>query len=65
MTKLAVFPEPPIRLSSPQETRNGLPKRSISGIRSVAGSMQGRRIVILTGAGISKESGLDTFRDPD
>lgn len=24
-----------------------------------------RRIVILTGAGISKESGLDTFRDPD
>ena len=27
--------------------------------------MQDRRIVILTGAGISKESGLDTFRDPD
>jgi NAD-dependent deacetylase len=27
--------------------------------------MQGRRIVILTGAGISKESGLDTFRDPE
>jgi len=25
----------------------------------------GARIVILTGAGISKESGLDTFRDPD
>ncbi|MCB9959618.1 MAG: NAD-dependent protein deacylase [Rhodospirillaceae bacterium] len=25
----------------------------------------GDRIVILTGAGISKESGLDTFRDPD
>ncbi len=24
-----------------------------------------RRIVVLTGAGISKESGLDTFRDPD
>ncbi len=24
-----------------------------------------RKIVILTGAGISKESGLDTFRDPD
>ena len=24
-----------------------------------------RRIVILTGAGISKESGLETFRDPD
>ena len=24
-----------------------------------------RRIVILTGAGVSKESGLDTFRDPD
>ncbi len=24
-----------------------------------------RRIVILTGAGISRESGLDTFRDPD
>src|SRR3546814_20755854 len=23
------------------------------------------RIVLLTGAGISKESGLDTFRDPD
>src|SRR3546814_20517689 len=27
--------------------------------------MESRRIVILTGAGISKESGLDTFRDPD
>ena len=27
--------------------------------------MDSRRIVILTGAGISKESGLDTFRDPD
>ena len=27
--------------------------------------MKSRRIVILTGAGISKESGLDTFRDPD
>lgn len=27
--------------------------------------MKDRRIVILTGAGISKESGLDTFRDPD
>jgi NAD-dependent deacetylase len=27
--------------------------------------MGNRRIVILTGAGISKESGLDTFRDPD
>lgn len=27
--------------------------------------MQSRRIVILTGAGISKESGLDTFRDPE
>lgn len=25
----------------------------------------GERIVVLTGAGISKESGLDTFRDPD
>lgn len=25
----------------------------------------GRKIVILTGAGISKESGLETFRDPD
>jgi NAD-dependent deacetylase len=25
----------------------------------------GTRIVVLTGAGISKESGLDTFRDPD
>ena len=24
-----------------------------------------RPIVILTGAGISKESGLETFRDPD
>ena len=24
-----------------------------------------RRIVVLTGAGISRESGLDTFRDPD
>jgi NAD-dependent deacetylase len=24
-----------------------------------------RSIVILTGAGISKESGLETFRDPD
>jgi NAD-dependent deacetylase len=27
--------------------------------------MESRRIVILTGAGISKESGLDTFRDPE
>jgi NAD-dependent deacetylase len=27
--------------------------------------MENRRIVILTGAGISKESGLDTFRDPE
>jgi NAD-dependent protein deacetylase/lipoamidase len=27
--------------------------------------MKDRHIVILTGAGISKESGLDTFRDPD
>jgi NAD-dependent deacetylase len=27
--------------------------------------MEDRRIVILTGAGISKESGLDTFRDPE
>ncbi|MDR3439553.1 NAD-dependent deacylase [Telmatospirillum sp.] len=27
--------------------------------------MSGRSIVILTGAGISKESGLDTFRDAD
>jgi len=27
--------------------------------------MKDRRIVILTGAGISKESGLDTFRDAD
>ena len=27
--------------------------------------MENQRIVILTGAGISKESGLDTFRDPD
>ncbi len=27
--------------------------------------MDSRRIVILTGAGVSKESGLDTFRDPD
>ncbi|MEQ8357172.1 MAG: NAD-dependent deacylase [Kiloniellaceae bacterium] len=27
--------------------------------------MDPQRIVILTGAGISKESGLDTFRDPD
>lgn len=27
--------------------------------------MEQQRIVILTGAGISKESGLDTFRDPD
>jgi NAD-dependent protein deacetylase/lipoamidase len=27
--------------------------------------MESRSIVILTGAGISKESGLDTFRDPD
>jgi len=27
--------------------------------------MESRRIVILTGAGISKESGLDTFRDAD
>lgn len=27
--------------------------------------MESRRIVILTGAGISKESGLDTFRDTD
>ena len=27
--------------------------------------MEDRRIVILTGAGISKESGLDTFRDAD
>src|SRR3546814_15030268 len=27
--------------------------------------MESRRIVILTGAGISKESGLDTFRDQD
>ncbi|WP_299400318.1 Sir2 family NAD+-dependent deacetylase [Pelagibius sp.] len=27
--------------------------------------MEERRIVILTGAGISKESGLETFRDPD
>ncbi len=25
----------------------------------------GRRIVVLTGAGISKESGLSTFRDAD
>ena len=25
----------------------------------------GARIVILTGAGISQESGLETFRDPD
>src|SRR3546814_6494344 len=28
-------------------------------------AMESRRIVILTGAGISKESGLDTFRDQD
>ena len=27
--------------------------------------MRPRRIVVLTGAGISQESGLDTFRDPD
>lgn len=27
--------------------------------------MRAERIVVLTGAGISKESGLDTFRDPD
>ncbi|HEV2264050.1 MAG TPA: hypothetical protein VGR79_05905 [Stellaceae bacterium] len=27
--------------------------------------MTRRRIVVLTGAGISQESGLDTFRDPD
>ncbi len=27
--------------------------------------MDSRRIVILTGAGVSKESGLDTFRDPE
>src|SRR3546814_18699638 len=27
--------------------------------------MESRRIVILTGAGIAKESGLDTFRDQD
>src|SRR5690606_39737346 len=27
--------------------------------------MNGGKIVILTGAGISKESGLDTFRDAD
>lgn len=27
--------------------------------------MRPHRIVVLTGAGISKESGLDTFRDPD
>lgn len=27
--------------------------------------MESRRIVILTGAGVSKESGLDTFRDPE
>jgi NAD-dependent deacetylase len=27
--------------------------------------MENRQIVILTGAGVSKESGLETFRDPD
>jgi len=27
--------------------------------------MKARRIVVLTGAGISQESGLDTFRDPN
>ena len=28
-------------------------------------TLSGKKIVILTGAGISKESGLDTFRDAD
>jgi NAD-dependent deacetylase len=32
---------------------------------SVPGPRRGDRIVVLTGAGISKESGLDTFRDAD
>lgn len=34
-------------------------------IRTVMAQADRQSIVILTGAGISKESGLDTFRDPD
>lgn len=38
-----------------------MPFSALDGIRPDAGSL----IVVLTGAGISKESGLDTFRDAD
>ena len=37
-----------------QETPDHMPPEPASG-----------SIVVLTGAGISKDSGLDTFRDPD
>lgn len=42
-----------------------MPKRLNSASRTPQTTVEDRRIVILTGAGISKESGLDTFRDPD
>lgn len=45
----------------PVQTNSSLTK----GSASFENGWMERTIVILTGAGISKESGLDTFRDPD
>src|SRR3546814_5742597 len=48
------------RLSSRHVSRNCAPRRSFSQDQGRRAGMESRRIVILTGAGISKESGIDT-----
>src|SRR3546814_13223445 len=63
-TFLLMFFVDHFRLPSRLVSRNCAPRRSFSQDQGRRAGMEGRRIVVLTGAGISTEYGLATFRDP-
>src|SRR3546814_14820029 len=64
-TCLLMFFVDHFRLSSRLVSRKCAPRRSFSLAQGRRAGMQRRRLVILTGVRIFKESGLDTFHDPE